>query len=635
MGIKDISEEVGSILYCAKYLGLNRDKEINDCLRKFHDYHNKKIKEEELIKIIEECKKKIISMKMPGSSMPEQKDVKTISISKEQATKMDMKKDENINTLKKLTDSVSSNIPQTVKGLFTGGSEQEQLLGSDDDDEQPPNTQQQYQENQQRIMELLVRNQTEMAQRMDAMAQQLVAMDPNLRAEPVEDNTELNRNVRELVRGQQELRTGDMLNRSIYNIELHRIPQWLRTQFGQLMRQIVMSPLNLFIFVCWQIPMTVIVRPVRKAVRFLGEKLEIAWGICLLAVIGTTVYSYWVGMEEEERQMIVDTIRGMFGVPIDLTFDFINYVYEHALQDFVMFLGWIKDYFINMITTFFTDTIKSALSPNITMPEWVPGMPEMPGVPDMPEWVPGMPEMPGVPDWVPGMPEMPNFNLWANSEEIENELMENGTLTDPVLIDSEELVPTEGIFTGLRNILPALPALGIPNFGRQQVEQIYTDQPELTAQPTSAIRPRFSVNTEEFDEPEQCEPNEYSTQDDAPPDVVPTADVAADVAPPTEDVAADVAPPTEVVATDVAPNADVATDVAPNADVATDVAPNADVSPVDVVPTPNRGLLSKFTSFFKGGKRTRRRKNKKTKHKRRKHSKKKKKRVSRKRKNKI
>ena len=584
MGIKDISEEVGSILYCAKYLGLNRDKKINDCLRQYHDFFNKKIKEEELVKTIEECKKIVTSMNLPEGSMPEQKEVKTVSINKEQSKKMGMKQ---------ITDYVSSNIPQNVKGLFTGGSEQEQLLGRDGDDPSV-NTQQQYQENQQRIMELLVRNQTEMAQRMDAMAQQLVAMDPNLRAEPVEDNTELNRSVRELVRGQQELRTGDMLNRSIYNIEFHRIPQWLRAQFGQLMRQIVMSPLNLFIFVCWQIPMTVVVRPVRKAVRFLGEKLEIAWGICLLALIGTTVYSYWVGMEEEERKMIIDTIRGMFGVPIDMTFDFIDYVYEHALQDFVLFLGWIKDYFISMITTFFTETIKSAVSPNITMPEWVPGMPDMP-------------------------------DLWRNSVGLEDELMENATLTNPGLMDSIELYPTEGIFSGLRNILPAIPALGIPNFGRQQLEQIYTDQPELTGQQgLSAIRPTESTfNIEELDEVEQCEevesPNEYSIPDDNPAIVPPTEDVAVpteDVALPTEDVAlptVDVALPTEDVAL-------------PTEDVA--------LPTEDVAPTTNSGLLSKFTSLFKGGKRTRRKKNKKTKHKRRKHSKKKK-RVSRKQKIKI
>ena len=30
-------------------------------------------------------------------------------------------------------------------------------------------------------------------------------------------------------------------------------------------------------------------------------QLEIAWGICLLAVIGTSVVSYWVEMEDEEK----------------------------------------------------------------------------------------------------------------------------------------------------------------------------------------------------------------------------------------------------------------------------------------------------------------------------------------------
>ena len=83
MGIKDISEEVGSILYCAKYLGLNRNKQINDCLRQYHDYHNKKIKEEELLKTLEDCKKIVTSMNLPKGSMPEQKEVKTLSINKE------------------------------------------------------------------------------------------------------------------------------------------------------------------------------------------------------------------------------------------------------------------------------------------------------------------------------------------------------------------------------------------------------------------------------------------------------------------------------------------------------------------------------------------------------------------------
>lgn len=54
----EISNKVGSILYCAKYLKLRDDELINKCLKQYHKFFHKELKKINYLKQLMNVKKK-------------------------------------------------------------------------------------------------------------------------------------------------------------------------------------------------------------------------------------------------------------------------------------------------------------------------------------------------------------------------------------------------------------------------------------------------------------------------------------------------------------------------------------------------------------------------------------------------
>ena len=440
----EISQRVGSILYCAKYLKLRDDELTNKCLRQYHEFYHKKLKKENLIETINECEKKIKSMEMPVDSVKYDLKVKTPNVTKTMIK----------NNKKKREKTGGAQNPNQVEDQV------DLTIDTRDRDDT---------RNQERLIKTLERNQADMQAQMRAIAQQLITMNEALQLSELAKNDKLKEDVSKLLKESENIRENQLAGMTIYHVSHENLPDWFRIQFGILLRQLAMSPLHLFLFVCWQIPMTIVIRPIKKAINFLGDKIEIAWGICLLAVIGTTVVSYWVGMEDEEKQRIISTLRGIGGVPFDITVDFVHLIYKNAFKDMIKILGDIYEYLRIGITVFFSQTIRSAVRDSMpSMPNstgWMPNASAWrPGMPNTTGWMPDMPSMPNASAWMPGMPSMPNASAWMSSGETDSsEPNASANQLANATANASDTHTISDFLTGLGSMAPALPVLTVPS----------------------------------------------------------------------------------------------------------------------------------------------------------------------------
>ena len=315
MSIDTIDIDMGLILYYSKQLNLRNNKDINECLRSYHSYYNNNGSEEHLLNLMYKCNKQIKN-KSPSKSL--------------------------------FKDVPKEKVLTVKKGMFGGG---DNVL-----EQREESTHRQLQE----LQLMMARQSVELNERLTAMAGQLATLADGQHIVPPQ-NEETNQQLRQLVRNQAYLNRGDLLQRSIWDIEPERVPEWFKLQLGKVMRQIVVSPLTAFIFICWEIPMTLIVRPIRKAVRYLGETIEIVWGIMLIGVIGTTIVNYWVNMDDEDRERVISSVRSVVGYPLDLTLEFISFIYDKAFRDFIELLSWCGSMILLSIRNFGESMVRNTL----------------------------------------------------------------------------------------------------------------------------------------------------------------------------------------------------------------------------------------------------------------------------------
>ena len=318
MNIKNIDISVGIILYKYKNSDLLSKNKLIECLKSYHSYHNKKGSKNKLLENIKDCERVFkINKSIKGGADREEGNVREINEALNPLLEERLRRLENL---------IERQAVQTENQLNALGRQMAENRG---------------------VEHVVVQGQTH--------------------AEASEQRATLRHR-----RDQRATRLYAMGIRQLIHTSPEDFPDWLRIQLGRTVMNIVLSPLDIFLFFCFEIPMFLVIRPIIAAVNHGGRVFQLVWGYMLLGVIGTIVYTQWTGMSEEDRENIVSTVRTTIGFPLDRTIEFINFIYNQAFKDFVEILRWGGNEILQMIQTFFAAIITTAVS-GMNPVNWWPG----------------------------------------------------------------------------------------------------------------------------------------------------------------------------------------------------------------------------------------------------------------------